>query len=130
MIKEKEIVKAGEKISWDEALENEYWLAPKTNIYETDDNYFLSADMPGVRKENIKVKFESGSLIVMGRSDYSNVSSRKILLQENEFGNFYRKYKISDNVNTNKISAEYENGQVVVTLPKQERVKPKIIEII
>lgn len=129
MTDEKAMIKVGEKSTWDEALENESWIAPKTNIFETNENYFLSTDLPGVSRENIKVELEKGSLIIMGRIDYDNVSTRKYVLQENEIGNFYRKFNLSESVDSNKIDARYENGQLVVTLPKHERVKPKTIEI-
>ncbi|MBU0474931.1 MAG: Hsp20/alpha crystallin family protein [Bacteroidetes bacterium] len=129
MTDEKNIVKVVENNNWEEALENETWVAPKTNIFETDDNYFLTADMPGVSRDNIKVELEKGSLIIMGKIDYQNVSTRKYILRENEFGNFYRKFNLSDSIDSNKIDAKYENGQLVVTLPKHERVKPKNIVI-
>ena len=83
MTDEKAMVKVEEKSSWDEALERESWVAPKTNIYETIDNYFLTTDLPGVSRENIKVELERGSLIVMGRIDYESISSRKFILKEN-----------------------------------------------
>ena len=129
MTDEKAMVKVEEKSNWDAAFENESWVAPKTNIYETSDNYFLTTDMPGVSKKNVKVEMEKGSLLVMGRIDYEIVSQRKFVLQENEFGNFYRKFNISDGVDSNKIEAQFENGQLIVTLPKHERVKPKNIII-
>ena len=129
MTDEKAMVKIDEKSSWDEAFENESWVAPKANIYETSDNYYLTTDMPGVSKKNVKVEMEKGSLLVMGRIDYKNISNKKFILQENEFGNFYRKFNLSDSVNSDKIDARFENGQLVVTLPKHERVKPKTIEI-
>ena len=129
MTDEKAMVKVEENSSWDEALEKESWVAPKTNIYETIDNYFLTTDMPGVSRENIKVELERGSLLVMGRIDYESISTHKFILQENELGNFYRKFNLSDSVDSNKIDARFENGQLVVTLPKHERVKPKTIVI-
>lgn len=129
MTDEKAMVKVEEKTNWDEAFEKESWVAPKTNIYETLDDYFLTIDMPGVSKKDIKVELEKGSLLVMARIDYENVLSRKYILQENEIGNFYRKYNISDSVDSNKIEAQFENGQLIVTLPKHERIKPKTIAI-
>lgn len=129
MTDEKAMVKVEEKSSWDAAFENESWVAPKTNISETNDNYFLTADMPGVSKKNVKIEMEKGSLLVMGRIDYETISNRKYVLQENEVGNYYRKFNISDSVNSNKIEAQFENGQLVITLPKHERVKPKNIVI-
>jgi len=129
MTDEKNIVKVEENNIWDESFTNETWVAPKTSIFETEDNYFLTADMPGVCRENIKVELEKGSLIIMGRINYKDVSTRKYILQENEFGNFYRKFNLSDSIDSNKIDAKFENGQLVVNLPKHERVKPKNIVI-
>jgi HSP20 family protein len=129
MIDEKNIVKVDESNIWDEAFTNETWIAPKTSIFETENNYFLTADMPGVSREKIKVELEKGSLIIMGRIDYQDISTRKYILQENEFGNFYRKFNLSDSIDANKIDAKFENGQLVVNLPKHERVKPKNIVI-
>jgi HSP20 family molecular chaperone IbpA len=85
--------------------------------------------MPGVSREKIKVELEKGSLIIMGRIDYQDISTRKYILQENEFGNFYRKFNLSDSIDANKIDAKFENGQLVVNLPKHERMKPKNIVI-
>ncbi len=129
MIDEKNIVKVDETNIWDEAFTNETWIAPKTSIFETENNYFLTADMPGVSREKIKVELEKGSLIIMGRIDYQDISTRKYILQENEFGNFYRKFNLSDSIDANKIDAKFENGQLVVNLPKHERMKPKNIVI-
>jgi HSP20 family protein len=129
MIDEKNIVKVDESNIWDEAFTNETWIAPKTSIFETENNYFLTADMPGVSREKIKVELEKGSLIIMGRIDYQDISTRKYILQENEFGNFYRKFNLSDSIDANKIDAKFENGQLVVNLPKHERMKPKNIVI-
>jgi len=129
MTDEKNIVKVDESNIWDEAFTNETWVAPKTSIFETENNYFLTADMPGVSRDKIKVELEKGSLIIMGRIDYQDISTRKYILQENEFGNFYRKFNLSDSIDANKIDAKFDNGQLVVNLPKHERMKPKNIVI-
>lgn len=129
MIDNRAIVKIETKQDWDEAIENESWIAPKTNIFETNENYFLIADMPGVSRDNIRVELEGDSLLIMGRINYQHLISREFVLQENEFGNFYRKFNLSDSVNSEKIDAKFENGQLEIRLPKHEKVKAKIIEI-
>lgn len=129
MTDKKELVKVKESRDWDEALESESWVAPLVDIYETEDNFFLIATMPGVTKDNVKVKLEDGSLVMMGRIDFDNATKRKYILQENELGNYYRKFNVSESIDSNKIDAGFENGQLTVTLPKLERVKPKTIEI-
>jgi len=129
MTDERAIVKIETKKDWDEALERETWIAPKTNIFESNDSYFLVADMPGVSRDNLRVELEGDSLLLMGRINYEYLTSRNFILQENDFGNFYRKFNISDSVNKEKIEARFENGQLEVILPKHDRVKTKVIEI-
>ncbi|MBU2493604.1 MAG: Hsp20/alpha crystallin family protein [Bacteroidetes bacterium] len=122
-------VNVTEEKSWEQALENESWVAPLVDIYETEDDFFLTAVMPGVEKRDVKIKMEEGNLILMGRINYSQMFNRKYVLKETETGNYYRKFKISDSVDNNKINATFENGILTVQLPKHERIKPKNIEI-
>lgn len=129
MTDNKEMVEVKDKKSWDEALENEPWVAPLVDIYETADDYYLTANIPGVSKENIKIKLEEGFLVIMGRVNLDEVKNRKYVLNEIEEGNYYRRFKISDNIDEQKIDAKLENGVLLVKLPKHERVKPKSIEI-
>ncbi len=129
MAENKEMVKVEEKKSWEQALEKESWVAPLVDIYETDDDFYLMAYMPGVKKENVKIKLEDGSLVIMGRINYDEEISRNYILKETETGNYYRKFKISDTINESKIKAHLEDGILTVQLPKHERIKPKTIEI-
>lgn len=125
----KELVKVDNNSSWDEALENESWIAPMVNIYETDDEFDMTAFMPDVDRNNLKIKLEEGSLIIMGRINYEETINRKYILNEYAVGNYYRKFKISDTIDNNKIEAKFENGVLSVKLPKHDRVKPRTIEI-
>jgi len=129
MAEVKEMQEVKTQKSWEEALENESWVAPLVDIYETDDEFFLNAYIPGVKKENLKIKLEDGHLVIMGRIDYDEAVNRKYVLKETEIGNFYRRFKISDSIDESKIDAKLENGVLEVRLPKHERVKPKTIEI-
>ena len=129
MTDNKEMVEVKNKRSWDEALEKEPWVAPLVDIYETENDYFLKANMPGVSKEDIKIKLEDGHLVVMGRINFEETANRKYVLKELETGNFYRRFKISDGIDESKIDAKLENGVLGVVLPKHDRLKPKTIEI-
>jgi HSP20 family protein len=129
MTDEKALVKIENDGNWKEAFESETWVAPKTNIFEDNDNYYLEINIPGVSRDGIQVKLENNSLIVIGKIDYKNIALRKYILQENDFGNYYRKYNLSENVNIDKIEAGYENGQLIITLPKDEKIKPRTIQI-
>jgi HSP20 family protein len=125
----KDAVEVKQKTSWDEALERESWIAPLVDIYETKDDYFLSAQMPGVKKEDVKIKLEDGNLVIMGRIDYDETLNHKYALKETETGNYYRRFKISESVDESRVDAKLENGILNVKLPKHERIKPKTIEI-
>jgi len=125
----KELVKVDNNSSWDEALENESWIAPMVNIYETDEEFNMTAFMPDVDRNNLKIKLEEGSLIIMGRINYEEAVNRKYILNEYAVGNYFRKFKISDTIDNNKIEAKFENGVLSVKLPKHDRVKPRTIEI-
>ncbi len=129
MTDNKEMVEIKDKKSWDEALENEPWVAPLVDIYETADEYYLTANMPGVSKENVKIKLEEGFLVIMGRVNVDEAKNRKYVLNEIEEGNYYRRFKISESIDEQKIDAKLENGVLNIKLPKHERVKPKSIEI-
>ncbi|RMD50435.1 MAG: Hsp20/alpha crystallin family protein [Ignavibacteria bacterium] len=115
--------------SWDEALEKEAWVSPMINIYETDDDFVLETYMPGVTKENLKIKYEDGAIVLMGRINYDEVMNRKYVLREMEIGNYYRKLNLSDSIDESKIEAHFENGLLTLHLPKHERIKPRTIEI-
>ncbi len=80
MTETKELAKVEKIDSWDYALENEAWIAPLVDIYETDNDYFLIASMPGVAREDIKIKLEDGNLIIMGRVKSAEKDKTKYLM--------------------------------------------------
>lgn len=114
--------------AWEESFENSPWILPVVDVVETNDSYELTANFPGVSRENIKISIEEGQLIIMGRNQRK--SDGKYLLKESRTGNYYRKFNLSDGIDTDKISAKFESGQILVSLPKHERIKPKEITIL
>ena len=130
MTDNKDIVTVKDKEqNWDEVLETESVVAPFVDVYETDDDFHLVANMPGVTRDDVKLKLEEGSLSILGKVNYKDVKNRKYILNENEIGNYYRKFRISNSVDETKIEARFENGQLTVRLPKHDRIKPRTIEI-
>lgn len=125
----KDMVQVNSQESINEILEKESSFAPMVDVYETNDEFVLIANMPGVKKENVMLNYEEGSLTILGRVDYDNTMNRKYILNETEIGNFYRKFKISTSIDESKIQAKYENGQLIINLPKHDRAKPKTIQI-
>jgi len=122
-------VKALNNNSIEEILRSENNILPITDIYENADEYIMIANMPGVTRSGVQVKVIDESLIVFGRINYNEVISRDYILNETELGNYFRKFKISDTIDKTKINAKYDNGQLIVSLPKSEKAKPRSIEI-
>jgi HSP20 family protein len=120
---------SGKLKSWEEALENELWINPVVDIFETEHEFYLLAQLPGVEKNNMKIKLEDGNLLIMGRINYEETLNRNYTLKESETGNYFRKFKLSDSVDSEKINADYKNGLLTVKLPKKDKVKPKVIDI-
>lgn len=116
-------------VSLEDILQKERSVAPLVDIYETNDDFVMVANMPGANRELIQLKLEDNSLMIFGKINYDDVINRKYILNENEIGNYYRKFRISNSVDESKIEATYENGQLFVKLPKHERVKPRTINI-
>lgn len=131
MSENKEIiaVKAINNYSIEEILRTQNNVLPSSDIYENPDEFILVANMPGVPRSEVQVKVIENSLIVFGKINYDEVVNRDYILNENELGNYFRKFKISDSIDKTKISAKYDNGQLIVHLPKSEKIKPRTIDI-
>lgn len=99
---------------------------PAADLDENDKAYFVSVDLPGVKKEDIKVEVHDGKLSVSGerkseRSDKGYV--------ERKYGKFERIVTLPEEVDVEGIEAHFENGVLQLAIPKKELVKPKKVEI-
>ena len=115
--------------AWKEYLETENSISPLVDIFEKDDDYVLVVNIPGVKRENIRVKIEGESLFIFGKINYHERNNYEYILNENEIGNYYRRFKLSESIDQSKIEAMYENGQLVIIMPKDEKLKARTIEI-
>jgi HSP20 family protein len=104
------------------------YFTPRVDIYETEKELVLCADVPGVRPEDVDLRFERGELLLHGRVS-PRQPEEEFLLQEYEVGDFYRAFTIHESIDTNKITAECKNGVLTVHLPKAEAVLPKQITV-
>lgn len=104
-------------------------IVPRTDIWETTDAFHLEAEVPGVDDKGIDVKVEDGTLSLVGRlASHGHDGSRKAY-SEYEEGNFQRSFKLSRDVDQEKIEARLAHGVLHLTLPKREAVKPKRIAV-
>ena len=113
----------------DDEYENAVWV-PLTDVAEDNDNYYLKADLPGIKKEDVKISYSDGSLSISGeRSQEKETKDKKFHRIERSYGKYYRSFSIPNEIKEDKIKAEFTDGQLNITIPKAEEVKPKEISI-
>ena len=115
--------------STNEELENAVW-SPLTDISENKDQYILKMDLPGVSKENLKLSFHDGELIISGeRKQEKEDKDSKYHRIERTYGKYFRSFTLPQTIQADKINAEFKDGQLTITVPKSEEAKPKELEI-
>lgn len=109
--------------------ENAVWM-PLTDIYEDKDKYTIKIDLPGIKKEDVKISYVDGRLSISGeRVQESEHKDSKWHRIERSFGKYYRSFNLPEHIQEDKINAEFKDGQLTVSVPKAEEAKPKEIEI-
>lgn len=103
----------------------------QVNIYDSAEAYVLELNAPGRNKENFKLNLDKDLLTVSYESNQEKAEGRKALTREFDLNNFKRTFTIDENIAAENIGAKYENGLLIVTLPKKEEIKvsPKQINI-
>ncbi|MCS7001004.1 MAG: Hsp20/alpha crystallin family protein [Bacteroidota bacterium] len=106
-------------------------LVPRVDISEDKENFYISAELPGIAKEDIKVSIsDDGVLTISGEKKQEQKQEGKNFYRiERRYGTFTRSFSLPENVKRDAISARFENGVLHLTLPKQEPAQPKVTEI-
>jgi HSP20 family protein len=113
----------------EEALVTAEW-APLVDIAETEKEYVVKAELPEVKKEDVKVMLEEGVLTIQGeRRLEKEEKGKKIHRIERSYGKFLRTFTVPRDVDEKKILAEFKEGILTVHVPKAEVYKPKEIEV-
>jgi HSP20 family protein len=100
--------------------------APAVDIQETEQEYVVKADLPEVKKEDVKVEFEDGVLTVEGERRQEKEEKGKTFHKiERGYGKFVRRFALPTEVDATKVSAEFKEGVLNVHLPKSPNGKPK-----
>ncbi|HBM80750.1 MAG: Hsp20/alpha crystallin family protein [Clostridiales bacterium] len=95
------------------------------DMKETDNDYIIEADVPGVKKEDIELNYEDNYLTVSAkRNDSTESKTDNYVRQERHFGQFSRSFYV-DNIDENKIDASFKDGVLKITLPKLKKGMPK-----
>jgi len=105
------------------------WM-PSFDIKESGNNLLIRADLPGVKREDIKLELNNGFLTVSGeRKQEKKEESEKFYRSERIYGSFCRSFPVSSSVTEDQIKAHYENGVLDILLPKEEVPQRKNIPI-
>ncbi|MBV8552334.1 MAG: Hsp20/alpha crystallin family protein [Acidobacteriaceae bacterium] len=104
--------------------------SPAVDIYETENELVLKADLPDVDPKNVGIQLENGTLTLKGERKFEDQKNGKGFHRiERSYGSFVRAFSLPDTVDGEKVKAEYKNGVLTVTLPKKEIAKPKTINV-
>jgi HSP20 family protein len=112
-----------------EPASNRPW-SPAVDIYETENELVLKADVPDVNQKDIDVRVENQTLTIAGTRNFEKNEDRKGFHRiERSYGNFVRSFAVPNAFNTEAISASYQNGVLTVKLAKKEAAKPRQIKV-
>ena len=104
--------------------------APSVDISESEKEFTLSADIPGVNPDDIDISMEKGVLTIKGERSSENVDEGKNYRRvERQSGQFYRRFTLPDSADADKIEAKSEHGVLRITIPKQEVSVSRRIEV-
>ena len=93
------------------------------DVNETETEFFLSADMPGLDKKDVSIDIHDGVITIKGERDIDNEKSTDgYRIRERQLGSFNRSFRLPDNVNEDKVAAKFKNGVLTVTLPKPKEI--------
>ena len=105
-------------------------FAPPVDIYEDEHKLVLKLEVPGVKQEDLDIQVEGRTLTVRGERKFSSEEKEENFHRvERRYGSFQRSFSLPNTVNTENVSADYENGVLKVTLAKRAEAKPKQIKV-
>jgi len=102
---------------------------PGVDIYETPDALHLWADMPGVDEQSLNVHLDNGVLTIEGQVDVKEYEELQPVYTEYNVGNYVRRFTLSSDVDSERITARMRNGVLELDIPKAERAKPRRISV-
>jgi HSP20 family protein len=111
-----------------ETTRGSQYFTPRVDIYETDNELTLYADIPGVKASDVDLRFERGELILQGRVTPRSPIGNPLLREYLE-GDFYRVFQIHESIDSTRIEAECKHGVLTVHLPKVEAMRKRQVQV-
>ncbi len=104
--------------------------APAVDIYETEHELVVKADLPDIDPKDLDIRVENNILTIRGERKFEKkVSEDNYLRVERAYGSFSRSFSLANTVNVEAIRADYQNGVLTLSIPKREEAKPKQIKV-
>ena len=105
-------------------------VLPKVNVVEKEEAFYLYAETPGMTQNDVSVEFQDGILTLKGNQEQNSHSdSSNYRIREFNQQSFARSFRLSDQVDSEKVVARMDQGILKITLPKKEKAKPKKIDV-
>ncbi|MBU1053243.1 MAG: Hsp20/alpha crystallin family protein [Proteobacteria bacterium] len=105
---------------------NLYTWKPVVDIYDDEDSLVITAELPGVNKEEVSVEIKDNIVSIKGeRVKDKEINKENYYRKESSYGSFYRAFALPSAVNSDKIKATFKDGMLKVEIPKPEEDKPK-----
>src|ERR1700756_1839502 len=104
--------------------------APAVDIFESEHELVVKADLPDVKPEELDIRVENNILTIRGERKFEKkVDEKNYLRVERSYGSFARSFSLANTVNTEAIKADYKDGVLTLSIPKREEAKPKQIKV-
>jgi len=104
---------------------------PSVDIYETEQELVLTAEVPGIEDKDIEIKVEDSTLTLKGERKFEKETKEENYHRiERAYGSFYRSFSLPPYIDQEKIEAEHEQGVLKITMPKKLEAKPKTVKVL
>src|SRR5246127_5581166 len=104
--------------------------APAVDIFETENELVVKADLPDVNPQDLDIRVENNILTIRGERKFdTKVNEDNYLRIERSYGSFSRSFSLANSVKSDAIKADYQNGVLTLSIPKREEAKPKQIKV-
>ena len=114
----------------DKELAASTW-APAVDIYETENELIMTAEVPGIEEKDIEIKIEDNTLSLRGERKFEKETKEENYHRiERSYGSFYRAFTLPNSIDPDRIQAEHENGVLKISMPKRQELKPRKVKIL
>lgn len=115
--------------AFNDRVEDGVW-SPKVNILENESGYSISAELPGVTKDDIDIDLNDNTLSIKGERKAETRDEKESYIRvESSYGKFERSFHVSEDIDRNSVNASFKDGVLRVDLKKKEEAKPKQIKV-